>query len=117
VRSVVATARRRRRSDDREPRSSAPGVGPSAVDGPHVTERAGPPCHNRCMPTRDEVLEALKSVIDPEIRKDVVELGMVREISIGEDRVDVKISLTTSGCPLRNHFVVAVRKALRSIGV
>ncbi len=69
------------------------------------------------MPTRDEILEALKSVIDPELRKDVVELGMVREITIGADRVDVMISLTTNGCPLRNHFVVAVRKALRELGV
>jgi ATP-binding protein involved in chromosome partitioning len=69
------------------------------------------------MPTREDVLEALKSVIDPELKKDVVELGMVREITIGADSVDVMISLTTNGCPLRNHFVVAVRKAIRSLGV
>ncbi|WP_157260616.1 Mrp/NBP35 family ATP-binding protein [Patulibacter minatonensis] len=69
------------------------------------------------MPTREDILEALKSVIDPELKKDVVELGMVREITIGEGRVDVMISLTTNGCPLRNHFVVAVRKALRGLGV
>jgi len=68
------------------------------------------------MPTREDVLEALKSVIDPELKKDVVELGMVRNITIGEDRIDVMISLTTNGCPLRNHFVVAVRKAIRSLG-
>lgn len=68
------------------------------------------------MPTREDVLEALKSVIDPELKKDVVELGMVRKITIGDERVDVMISLTTNGCPLRNHFVVAVRKAIRSVG-
>ena len=69
------------------------------------------------MPTREEILQALESVIDPEIRRNVVELGMVREIAIGDERVDVTISLTTNGCPLRNHFVVAVRKALRELGV
>lgn len=69
------------------------------------------------MPTREEILQALEAVIDPELKKDVVELGMVRDISIGEDRVDVTISLTTNGCPLRNHFVVAVRKAVRALGV
>ncbi|MCK9248333.1 MAG: Mrp/NBP35 family ATP-binding protein [Solirubrobacteraceae bacterium] len=69
------------------------------------------------MPTREEILQALEAVIDPELRKNVVELGMVRDITIREDAVDVKISLTTPGCPLRNHFVVAVRKALRGIGV
>ena len=68
------------------------------------------------MPTREDVLEALKSVIDPELKKDVVELGMVRKIDIGAETVDVTISLTTNGCPLRNHFVVAVRKAIRSVG-
>ncbi|MGE4427529.1 MAG: Mrp/NBP35 family ATP-binding protein [Solirubrobacteraceae bacterium] len=69
------------------------------------------------MPTREEILQALEAVIDPELRKNVVELGMVRDITIREGAVDVKISLTTKGCPLRNHFVVAVRKALRGIGV
>ncbi|WP_320668863.1 Mrp/NBP35 family ATP-binding protein [Patulibacter defluvii] len=69
------------------------------------------------MPTREEILQALESVIDPELRKNVVELGMVREVAIGDGRVDVTISLTTGGCPLRNHFVVAVRKAVRELGV
>jgi ATP-binding protein involved in chromosome partitioning len=61
------------------------------------------------LPTESQVTEALKSVIDPELRKSVVELGMVRKIEIHEDgRVDVVISLTTPGCPIRSQFEHAV---------
>jgi ATP-binding protein involved in chromosome partitioning len=47
-------------------------------------------------------------VIDPELRRSIVELGMVRSIEIAEGRVDVTVSLTTPGCPIRNHFEQAV---------
>ena len=59
--------------------------------------------------TKDEILTALERVIDPELHKSIVELGMVRsiEISDGGD-VAVTVSLTTAGCPIRNHFVEAV---------
>ena len=50
------------------------------------------------MPTRDQILEALKAVIDPELRRDIVELDMVRSIDIHPTGVvDVTVSLTTAG--------------------
>ncbi len=61
------------------------------------------------LPTEDQVTEALRSVIDPELRRSVVELGMVRSIDIHEGgRVDVVIALTTPGCPIRSQFEQAV---------
>jgi ATP-binding protein involved in chromosome partitioning len=61
------------------------------------------------LPTEDQVTEQLRSVIDPELRRNIVELGMVRSIDIAEDgRVGVIVSLTTPGCPIRNHFQQAV---------
>ncbi len=69
------------------------------------------------MPTREEILEALKAVIDPELRQDIVTLGMVRSVDIGEDRVDVTVSLTTAGCPIRSHFQTSVANAVRGLGV
>jgi ATP-binding protein involved in chromosome partitioning len=61
------------------------------------------------MPTQEQVRDALRSVIDPELRKDIVELGMVREIAFGENgHVSVTVSLTTPGCPIRSHFQKAV---------
>jgi ATP-binding protein involved in chromosome partitioning len=65
------------------------------------------------MPNRDQVLEALKVVIDPELRRDIVELEMVRSIEFQEGGVvDVMVSLTTAGCPIRNHFETAVADAV-----
>ncbi len=68
------------------------------------------------MPTRDQVLDALRSVIDPELRRDIVELEMVRSIDVHENGVvDVTVSLTTPGCPIRSHFQTGVGEALREL--
>jgi ATP-binding protein involved in chromosome partitioning len=56
------------------------------------------------MPTRDEILAALGQVIDPELRKPVTELNMVREVAIEGPDVTVTIALTVAGCPLRSSF-------------
>ena len=69
------------------------------------------------MPSREEILEALKAVIDPELRENIVELGMVRSVDVRDDAVDVMVSLTTPGCPIRNHFETAVVAAVRGLGV
>ena len=64
------------------------------------------------MPTREQILEALRPVIDPELRRSIVELDMVRSIDVHDDgRVDITISLTTPGCPIRSHFQTAVAEA------
>ena len=61
------------------------------------------------LPTKDQITEQLRAVIDPELRRSIVELGMVRSIEIHDDgRVDVVVSLTTAGCPIRSHFEQAV---------
>jgi ATP-binding protein involved in chromosome partitioning len=69
-----------------------------------------------CMPTSEQVTEALRSVIDPELRRDIVELEMVRSIDIHSNGVvDVMVSLTTPGCPIRSHFETGVAKAIREL--
>ena len=68
------------------------------------------------MPDREQVLEALRAVIDPELRRDIVELEMVRSIDFGDAGVvGVTVSLTTPGCPIRNHFQTAVVDAVRKL--
>src|SRR5579862_9203913 len=69
-----------------------------------------------CMPTRDEITEALRSVIDPELHKDIVTLEMVRSIDVHANGVvDVTVSLTTPGCPIRDHFQNGVDAAIRAL--
>src|ERR687883_1012413 len=68
------------------------------------------------MPSRDQVLEALKVVIDPELRRSIVELGMVRSIDVKDQGVvDVTVSLTTPGCPIRTHFQNGVTRAVSGL--
>jgi len=68
------------------------------------------------MPTKDQVTEALRSVIDPELRRDIVELEMVRSIDIHPTGVvDVMVSLTTPGCPIRSHFQTGVAQAVSEL--
>src|SRR5437763_16794847 len=68
------------------------------------------------MPTRDQVLEALKVVIDPELHRSIVELGMVRSIDISErGAVNVTVSLTTAGCPIKSHFQTGVATAVQRV--
>jgi ATP-binding protein involved in chromosome partitioning len=69
------------------------------------------------MPTREQIQDSLRNVIDPELRKDIVSLGMVRSIETPEPgRVDVVVSLTTPGCPIRSHFETAVRESVTALG-
>jgi ATP-binding protein involved in chromosome partitioning len=68
------------------------------------------------MPTREQVIEQLRGVIDPELRRSIVELDMVRSIEISEEgTVDVMVSLTTPGCPIRSHFEQAVRQRVSEL--
>ena len=61
------------------------------------------------MPNEEQIRDSLRVVIDPELRQNIVDLGMVRSIQQPEEgRVDVVVSLTTPGCPIRSHFQNAV---------
>jgi ATP-binding protein involved in chromosome partitioning len=69
-------------------------------------------------PNRDEILRALEGVIDPELRRPVTELDMVRDVEIDGGDVRVTIALTVAGCPLRDSFqeqVVGVMRDVRGV--
>jgi ATP-binding protein involved in chromosome partitioning len=55
-------------------------------------------------PSREAIQEALGKVVDPELRRPVTELDMVRDIGIARGDVTVRIALTVAGCPLRSSF-------------
>jgi ATP-binding protein involved in chromosome partitioning len=68
------------------------------------------------MASRDEILSALEVVIDPELHRSIVELDMVRSIDVSENGVvDVTVSLTTPGCPIKGHFQTAVADAASAL--
>ncbi len=63
--------------------------------------------------TTEAVLELLRGVRDPELKVDIVELGMVREITLDESgTVTIEIALTTLKCPLREKIRLDVQRVL-----
>ena len=51
------------------------------------------------MPTKDDVVEALRQVEDPELGMDIVELGLLYDVEVEGPKVKVIHSLTSMGCP------------------
>jgi len=67
------------------------------------------------MPTHDQIIDALRPVEDPELRRSIVDLGMVRNVTITDDTVGVLIALTVAGCPLRNEIQNRVTGAVGAL--
>jgi ATP-binding protein involved in chromosome partitioning len=64
----------------------------------------------------DEIRKALEVVIDPELHRSIVELDMVRSIDVSANGVvDVTVSLTTPGCPIKGHFQTSVAQAVSAL--
>src|SRR4051794_11016772 len=64
--------------------------------------------------TEGDVLTALKGVKDPDIQRDLVDLGMIKDIRIGEGTVALMVNLTTPACPLKVEIERDVRQTLAS---
>ena len=66
---------------------------------------------------RDAVLNALRAVVDPDIRRDIVTLGFVKDLAIAEGRVAFTIELTTPACPVKDQLREQAVNAVRALGV
>ncbi len=64
------------------------------------------------MATKEDVYEAIKTVIDPEVGFDLVSLGLIYDVDVKGDHVDVKMTLSTRGCPLHEMMVQWVKDAV-----
>ncbi|MDX5321738.1 MAG: Mrp/NBP35 family ATP-binding protein [Bacteroidota bacterium] len=64
------------------------------------------------MLTKDKVLEALSQVIEPDLRKDLVSLGMIEHLQIEGKKVSFDLVLTTPACPLKDHMSNACVNAI-----
>jgi FeS assembly SUF system protein len=68
------------------------------------------------MPTVDQVMEALKNCYDPEIPVNIVDLGLVYDVKIIDDKnVYVKMTLTAPGCPVGPFVAEQVREAVMTL--
>jgi FeS assembly SUF system protein len=67
------------------------------------------------MVTKDEVIAMLKKCYDPEIPINIVDLGLVYDVSIEGEKVGVKMTLTAPGCPASGYISQDVKKKLESM--
>lgn len=61
------------------------------------------------------ILDALRSVVDPEIGMNVVELALIKQILVGEDESEIKMILTTPFCPYAGSMINQVREQAESV--
>lgn len=64
---------------------------------------------------KEDIIEALKKVMDPELGRDLVSLGMIKDIQIDGTKVRVNVALTTPACPLKSHIEKNVKTAILSV--
>jgi ATP-binding protein involved in chromosome partitioning len=69
------------------------------------------------MVTVDQVLDSLKKVIDPELHKDIVSMGMIKDVIINDGKVAFTLELTTPACPFNSDIEQDVRNAIANLGV
>jgi metal-sulfur cluster biosynthetic enzyme len=61
------------------------------------------------------ILDALRSVVDPEIGMNVVELALIKQILLGPDSTEVKMILTTPFCPYAGSMIAQVKEQAESV--
>ncbi|HET7274150.1 MAG TPA: metal-sulfur cluster assembly factor [Longimicrobiaceae bacterium] len=67
------------------------------------------------MVTEDQVRKALRKVKDPELNLDLVVLGLIYDIKIEGDHVDMTMSLTSPACPVAGEIVNSARTAIEQV--
>ena len=63
----------------------------------------------------DDIRQALREVIDPEVGTNVVDLGLIRNIALNGRGVEVRMVLTDPECPLAGHLIEEVRRKVKSV--
>jgi FeS assembly SUF system protein len=99
-------------SEDMKDAPAAPAAGPDAAV---TTPTVAPPAEEIARLT-DDIINALKTVYDPEIPSDIYELGLIYKIEIADDRaVTVDMTLTTPNCPSAQELPQMVENAVASV--
>lgn len=67
-------------------------------------------------PSKEDIVAALKTVYDPEIPVDIYELGLIYDITVGEEaKIDIKMTLTAPNCPIADEVVMQVYNAVMAV--
>jgi metal-sulfur cluster biosynthetic enzyme len=64
---------------------------------------------------REKVIEVLKGIIDPELKMNLVDAGLIRDVEVEGGVVRIRISFTTPFCPLANFLIFSIRRAVEKV--
>ncbi len=67
------------------------------------------------MPTSEQVRDALKQIIDPEIGLNIVDLGLVYDVAAEDGKVTVNMTLTSPGCPVGPQLLNGAKMAVQEL--
>ncbi len=67
------------------------------------------------MELKDKIMEALKQVNDPEIGINIVDLGLVYDVIIDDEKIVINMTLTTPGCPMHNSITTWVETVVNNL--
>ncbi len=70
---------------------------------------------NFVSPSAEDVLETLRAVNDPELDWNIVDLGLVYRVEVGESGIEVDFTLTYPGCPAEAYLRGEIRDAIKSV--
>src|ERR1043165_3047140 len=65
--------------------------------------------------TKDQVLKALSTVNDPDIKRDLVSLNMIKDVAVSNDNISFTVVLTTPACPLKDMIRKECEAAVRTV--
>lgn len=80
-----------------------------------MTDDREPTTESRGAPGADEIRKALRQVKDPEINLNIIDLGLVYDIDVTDGDVDIKMTLTSPGCPAGPEILGDVDRVTRGL--
>jgi len=94
---------------------AAPADAPAALADATAAPADAPAFDAERRATELAILDALRSVVDPEIGMNVVELALIKQIILGPDSTEVKMILTTPFCPYAGSMIAQVKEQAESV--
>ncbi|HQH52412.1 MAG TPA: iron-sulfur cluster assembly protein, partial [Candidatus Hydrogenedentes bacterium] len=67
------------------------------------------------MPNEKQVLDSMRHIIDPDLGRDIVSCGFIKNLQIDGGNVRFTLELTTPACPMKSHFVESCKKAVGAL--
>lgn len=98
-----------------DPTVSASETPPAPTAEAAAATVAGPAFDAEARATELAILDALRTVVDPEIGMNVVELALIKQIILGDQQTEIKMILTTPFCPYAGAMIAQVKESVEEV--